>query len=544
VRHRRPLEAAAVAAAAFGLTVLLQARGGVYGSEFSAHPDESAHYVTALMVREYVAAGAPQPPVPFAQDYYVHYPKVAIGHWPPLFYGVQAAWTLLFSPSRVSLLLLMASLTAALALTLYLALREEVGRLIGLLAALLLPALPLVQKASGMVMAEIPLALFSLWAALALGRFLDSGRTHDAVRFALAAAAAIMTKGNGFALALVVPLALALSARWRLLARPALWSAGALVAVLCGPWYVLTARMVRHTFLGGSTLVDSAPTGDHLLSALAVYVPALLVAGGVGLVPFLALGLVERVGRPWARGGVPGKWAAAAALVIATLAFHCLIRSGREPRHMVMGLPAMMMLVAAGVEAAVRWAGRAEAARWRLAAAALAVVAFAATGFSVPAKVWSGFGAVAERLIAFSGDNRSVFLVVSDARGEGMFITEVARREPRPRRILLRSSKVLYRSGWNGENYRPLHRSAAELLAFLDKGVQVVVLDHSSDEAALEHHRLFAQTILAQPGRWESLGRWPVHRSGRVFEGALEAYRYRPARASELELVFKDLIGP
>lgn len=90
-RSYRPLEAAAVAAVAFGLTVLLQARGGAFRSEFSAHPDESAHYVTGLMVREYVAAGAPQPPVQFAQDYYVHYPKVAIGHWPPVFYVLQAA---------------------------------------------------------------------------------------------------------------------------------------------------------------------------------------------------------------------------------------------------------------------------------------------------------------------------------------------------------------------------------------------------------------------------------------------------------------------
>jgi hypothetical protein len=202
------------------------------------------------------------------------------------------------------------------------------------------------------------------------------------------------------------------------------------------------------------------------------------------------------------------------------------------------------MFVAAGVEGAARWAGagRAHPARWRLAAAAIAVVAFAATGFSVPANGWSGFGAVAERLLA-SGDIPSVFLVVSDARGEGMFIAEVARRELRPRRVILRSSKVLYRSGWNGENYRPRHRSASELLAFLDQGVQVVVLDHSSDEIALEHHRLLVQTIRADPGRFESLGRWPVQRSGRVFEAALEAYRYRPARAGGPKLDFKDLSG-
>src|SRR5262245_40822438 len=67
-----------------------------YRCEFGSEPDEAGHYVTGLMVRDYVAAGCRGNPMHYGQEYYEHYPKVALGHWPPGFYLVQAAWTLPF----------------------------------------------------------------------------------------------------------------------------------------------------------------------------------------------------------------------------------------------------------------------------------------------------------------------------------------------------------------------------------------------------------------------------------------------------------------
>src|SRR6185436_2606957 len=175
-----------------------------------------------VMVREYAAELAPGPPLGFAQRYYDHYPKVAIGHWPPGFYLLQAAWTLPFSPSRTSVLLLMAALGAALATLLFRAVRDEVGGVPAATAAVLLPALPLVQRSSGMVMAEIPLALLCFVAMMALGRFLDHGRARDVVLCGVATAVAVLTKGNAFALGLAAPLALLLTRRWERLKSPAL----------------------------------------------------------------------------------------------------------------------------------------------------------------------------------------------------------------------------------------------------------------------------------------------------------------------------------
>ncbi len=93
----------------------LQILSGAYRAEFAGYPDESAHYVTSLMVRDFIAGGNYTNPVQFADDYYAHYPKVALGHWPPLFYAFGGLWMLIFSASRQSVLLGMAVFTAVFA---------------------------------------------------------------------------------------------------------------------------------------------------------------------------------------------------------------------------------------------------------------------------------------------------------------------------------------------------------------------------------------------------------------------------------------------
>lgn len=523
---RRPsaLAAAGVAAGTAILAVLLQIWSGAYRSEFGAHPDESAHYVTGVMVREYLAGLAPEPPLRFAAEYYAHYPKVALGHWPPGFYVLQAGWTLPFSSSRVSVLLLMAALTAALATTLFVALRGEVGGLIAAAAAALLVALPIVQKATGMVMAEIPLALLCFWAILSFGRFLDSGRARDAVLCGVASAAAILTKGNAFAIAVAAPVALVLARRWERLARPASWASIALVAALCAPWYVLTARMTADNFAAGR------PTIEYGLAALRLYTPHLVLAGGLGLALLAAIGLADAVVRPWRRRALRGKWAAAAALLFATWAFHCVMPSSREPRHMVMAAPALMMFVAAGMDVAARWASRGgpHSRAWQGAVIAASAALFAGNGFAVPAKAWSGFSAAVDALLRSPAGGSSTILIVSDVRGEGMFISEIAMREPRPHRRVLRASKVMAQSGWNGEGYRLLYHSDPEVLAYLEQGTEAIVLDTSGVAKGEEHLPLVTHAVRSHPERFESLGYFPVTRAGQVIDRAIEVWRFRP----------------
>ena len=90
--YRKSRTAAAIALPVL-LTAILQWRSGAYSSDLATNSDEPAHVVSGLMVHDYAARllnlTALSLPVnlrAFAEAYYVHYPKVAIGHWPPSFY--------------------------------------------------------------------------------------------------------------------------------------------------------------------------------------------------------------------------------------------------------------------------------------------------------------------------------------------------------------------------------------------------------------------------------------------------------------------------
>jgi hypothetical protein len=78
-------EGIAAFAVLLGLVVILQVLGGANASGFGGYPDEPAHLVTSLMVRDFIAGLDFRYPWQFAQQYYLHYPEVAIGVWPPGF---------------------------------------------------------------------------------------------------------------------------------------------------------------------------------------------------------------------------------------------------------------------------------------------------------------------------------------------------------------------------------------------------------------------------------------------------------------------------
>src|SRR6202035_5156727 len=71
------LEYLTVCAVLWMLAALLQWKAGAYTVELSGNPDESAHYITGLMIRDYIASGHVTSPMTYAEQYYAHYPKIA-----------------------------------------------------------------------------------------------------------------------------------------------------------------------------------------------------------------------------------------------------------------------------------------------------------------------------------------------------------------------------------------------------------------------------------------------------------------------------------
>jgi hypothetical protein len=503
--------------------VALQWAGGAFSSEFGGHPDEAAHYVTTLMLRDYMVVPGTPSPMRFAEDYYLHYPKVAFGHWPPFFYIVQAIWTLLFSPSRLSMLLLMALLTSLLATLVYVTIRREVCSKAATLIGLLLLAQPLIQRYSAMVMLEILLALLSFLAALRFGRFLDTGKWRDAIGFSIWSMLAVLTKGNGLTLALLPPIAILFSRRFQLLARLSFWCPAMLVLVFCGPWYWLTLDLVRNAWQAES------PTLGFAIEAVRYYSYHLVNIIGIDASFLVLIGFVVTVARPWSEKRVEGRWAAVGALLVSVLMFHVVVPSSQEERHLITAVPVLLMFLTAGIA----WTadrlplGRLANNRKVVGMTLAVMLVIGRETFAIPKKAWHGFGDVAEQLLSTADLQRSVFLVASDPQGEGMLISEVAMRERRPGHIVLRASKILSRSRWNGESYELLYKTPEEMMSYLEGiPVGVVVLDVS---IPVEHQtadfRILQETLNAFTQQWAPVGSYPLTRQGTEYAGALQVYR-------------------
>ena len=495
---------------AFDLALGWQHAGGAWQSEFGGHPDEAGHYVTGLFVRDavveaahYAADGFHGSPMlmgkEFADDYYAHYPKVGLGVWPPFFYLVQSAWTLPFSPARGSVLMLMGALAAVVAGQLFRVLQAEFGMPLAAFGAAVFLSLPLVREYYSMVMAETLSAALMFGAVLAFGDFLDREKRGDALRFGLLAALAILTKGTGLALALAAPLALLFTRRFHLLKRPALWSAVLIIAVLAGPWTWATRD------LGKGGWEEASPSWHFTAKALPYYAGKFLDGLGVLMLGPFFIGVWVKVRTPAQNAG---RWAAAGAFIVAVIVFQAIAPVGLEARHLIPALPAALMFGVVGFfwamtfgtmqASEIVWFPKKDSAWRAVSLAGAAVVVLGVTSWPFVQKAFTGFAPLAEAMRA-DATAVDVTLVSSDARGEGMFISEVAMHEPRPSHTILRASKALAKSSWSGSGYAPLFRADDDVFAFLTSGkIQYLALDDAVPEDKRRTHQDQLRRVVGQ----------------------------------------------
>ena len=486
----------------------LQWKVGAFTVEFGSNSDEAAHYITGLMIRDYIisiGSGHFTSPLAYAENYYVHYPKVAIGKWPPLFHLTEAGWSLLFSSSKVSILLLMALITASIGTSIYWLLRRQYSVLGAFAGGALFVVLPLVQASTEAVMADSLVALLDFWAMVFMIRYLEYEQTRDAVLLGFCAGLSMATKANGVALVLLPIFAVLITRRFHLLRTRGLYCAGLVVLVFGVPWQVLSYYLIRH-----SEGVPQVSLGQRLYMGLK-YGMFLLAALGWGAAPFFLLGLALLLLSLWRRR-LDLTLACALALLLSVWAYHSALGFG-EPRYMLGAVPAAILFVVAGFAWVVRRAPLPMVPRMALSTAlgalAAGVVAFQFWG--LPRKPYQGFDQPAHSLLSNLEFAHGNFLVVSSASGEGAFISEVAMREQRPDHIILRSSKFLSSSTWNGTNYQLCCHSTAELREFLDHApIDALILDNRSSQQrnTTQLQAQVAQALLANPN-WKFRDGYP-----------------------------------
>jgi hypothetical protein len=476
-----------------GLIVILQIASGAYRSEFNAYPDESSHYVTSVMLSDYFAHFHFQSPIEFAKSYYHHYPKVALGHWPPFFYMVQALWMLLFSASRTSVRLEMAFTTALLAYSVFLEGRRWFGWRLGFAGSLLTICLPLMQTYSDEEMAESLLTLTCFWSAVFFGKYVDSERWRDSLLFGLFFSLAVLTKGSGWLLAVVPPVTLVLTRKWRLLRQWSFWMPFVLIFVLCVPWQLMTMRLAEQGWDGGSR-----PSISYTVDALVEFVKLFPEILGPVLLILMLVGIAVSIGAPMLRGAVSIKASTMLALLLGVWIFHSIVPAGVENRKLVIAVPAMVLFALCGAAYMTGLMPRGSSLfRWRwVLVGGLAAISFFAITFHIPKQQRYGYIDAAQYLATRPDLKSATILVSSESGGEGMLVSEMAMNQPDPSNVVIRGTKSLAKMEWNATNYRSVYSTPSEVLHYLEnRKVRLIVTDNFAPQVRFPHNELLKQTI-------------------------------------------------
>lgn len=498
--------------------LIYQAGHGAWESDLGGDPDEAAHAVTSLMLRDYFAGGWRQSPMTFAQQYYTAFPKVALGHYPPGYYLLAGAW-LLVVPSIKGLFLLQSGLAAALGTLIYRFSSRVLTMSAACAVAILASLMPLLLKQTLFVMSDLLVAILCLLAAAAWAAYLQRPGYKRALGFGMLAAAAILTKGSALALCLVPPVATLLSGRWRLMLTPSWWLAAVPVGLLAGPWMLYSSRITAEGMI-------HQPWADFVSEAVPFYARALPQSLGWPLLLLSIMGLGLWTFTAQRQRGLSPQIATLIGLLIGVLAVCLLIPAGYSTRYL---LPALAPLLIAAVFAAQTVSLKLMPRYQGAILIGLLAAAFAATT-AWSSKNVQGFSQAVQRCeMPAPGAEVTRWLVASDPRGEGAVIAAAAfrlpQRSPSPLHVL-RGSKELAKSDWMGRGYTAEFKDPRSLLDKLDElKVRQIFLDLSVPAGQrTAHEKALEEVLPGHPDRWQLDFEQPISRlMGET--GTLRVYR-------------------
>jgi len=203
-----------------------------------------------------------------------------------------------------------------------------------------------------------------------------------------------------------------------------------------------------------------------------------------------------------------------------------------ENRKMVIAIPALVLFIfAGGLWIADRLPRRGWLAKGRYGLiAGVVTLLFVLRGFAIPHEKHYGYIEAARLITSNPALRHATVLVSSKTVGEGLFVSEMAMREPMPQDTILRATKVLAHADWVGTDYHSLFSTPAQLMNFLrQSGVGVVVLDTYPGEDIFTHHDLLRRTI-AQSSAFRRLAAFQP--GGPQSDGEVDVYRFNPAQGN------------
>lgn len=483
----------------FLAVLMVQSWMGALQVERGLYSDDAAHFMNGLLIRDYLTHALGSDPMRFAEQYYLHYPKIAPLMWPPLFHVLFGLSLLLGFGAASTALFLVGLATAWTAYRLHVIVRQTAGSVLAFVAAGLFLTTPLVMTMTSVVMLDVMIAALSIEAAYWLARFVSSQSWRHAAAFGGFAAAACLTKGNGVAVVLIPLLLMAIVGRFDLLRRSGLYVAAAIVLVAAVPVLAVSA-----SFDAG--IGDFGPvTSTEVLDRTLLYGAYIWKNTGAGLLGLAAIGGAVAAARARRRRpeAVP-LVEALLALLGATVLFHLfnphLASAGR---YLTMAIAPVIAIAMTGVVELRSLRG----APGRLAATAIIalVILVSAAGREVVPLVPLGYRTVVAQLAAADQLAGRRLLVISDEIGEGAAVTETAVLGLEPVPTIVRGSKLLAHGNWVGHD-RLVYDSPMALMQDLeDLHVTYVLLDRSAASSRLIYFSQIAALTDTQIGRLERI---------------------------------------
>lgn len=498
----RSVAFAVLLALGFGLAQWMM---GAYRSDLGGDPDEAAHAVTALMVRDYLWHGGGESPLHFAERYYETFPKVALGHYPPGYYIPGALMLSLWCDPRALLVLQLLLAVSAGLLTRWIWCRWTDDRgATGWIVALMVVMHPEVIRVGCHVLSDLQVMLLTLAAVAAWIAYLKQPSWKSSQLFGAVTTAAILTKGSAMGLVGLPMLSVMLAGRWSLLRRLDFWLCGLPVMLVAGPWMMFSVRFTQEGFMAESPSAFFVQACSYYAEAIPrVYGWPLVVGMMASLGRLLWLAVRHRPEREF-RATLWAAWISMQALIM-------VVPTGFSPRYLVPGLPWIVLLVALELRDLL---GK----RSSFVAPLLLFLLTETTTWRREPKLVKGFSTLVEEKLARTGQH-GVWLVAADPRGEGAVIAAAAfglDGESRVRGDLrvLRGSKVIAETDWLGQRYETKFDSAGLLRAELDHlGVDWVLVDESMPEAQRKPHETFLKDALeGKASGWQPGVLHPVFR--------------------------------
>lgn len=456
--------------------------------------DETRHVMTGVFFRD---AYLDRPLFhwrQYATDYYMQYPALGIGVWPPLFYGIEGAAMLVFGPSIVVSKFLVGIFGALATFYLFLLVESTHDRIRAAAAAMFFATAPMIMTYSRQVMLEMPTLAFLLMALFYWMRYLDRGGARNLWLATGSATAAALIRFDAAFLMVTLVLLINSRERWSMARRPRVIAAGVCAILAIAPVYWVMSRELGSVHWRS---VSSEWSGAALLRALQYY-PACLPKqiGWVALVVGVC-GLGRCLWKPRA------VWPYLAILISVYLVFTPI--GERTSRHAIYWIPAWSVFAVEGIEMLSFGSRRAWAAL-----AAVVGVGTLLVSVSQPTPYVRGYAEAARFTAGHWGDATTCFF---DGWLDGDFIYQVRLLDPQRRFWILRGDKLLYSvvSGDQAAGYAEYARTDDDILATLYKyGPGLIIVESKSASSGYAVAERLRSVLTAHPERFALVAEFPI----------------------------------